>query len=248
MVVNAPLLAANDWLGIIVPIVFFIIYALNQLLANKNPKAGQRPPQRREPQAERPMRPNPNAPPAANPPAPRAQGGKPTPLDAEIEQFLRRADQRRGNRPQQKRPAQQQQPPKAPPKSAPRSLAREADNSGPIAAEALGDRGLSSVAASVEQHMGSRGFAQRAEHLADDMARGNQQMEEHLQKSFNRKVGTLDSTTQGRIATPLTDTAAQADTGPQSQASALAELLSNAQGVRQAMILSEILERPEHRW
>jgi hypothetical protein len=28
----------------------------------------------------------------------------------------------------------------------------------------------------------------------------------------------------------------------------LAELLSNAQGVRQAMILSEILERPEHRW
>ena len=197
MVANAPLLAANDWLGIIVPIVFFIIYALNQLLSNKNPKTGQRPPQRREPPAERPMRPNPNAPPTANPRAPCAQGGKPTPLDAEIEQFLRRADQRRGNRPQQKRPAQQ--PPKAPPKSPPRTLPREADISGPIAAEALDDRGLSSVAASVEQHMGGRGFAQRAEHLADDISRADLQMEEHLQKSFNRKVGTLDSTTQGRM-------------------------------------------------
>jgi hypothetical protein len=244
MIDHAPLVAANDWLGIIVPIVFFIIYALNQLLANKNSKGGQRPPQRREPQAERQMRPNPNAPPVANPQASRQQGGRPTPLDAEIEQFLRRADQRKGNRPQQKRAAQQQQPPKPPPKSLP----READISGPIAAEVMDDRGLSSVAASVEQHMANRGFAQRAEHLADDIARADQQMEEHLQKSFNRKVGTLDSTTQGRSATPLTDTAAKADTGPQSQASALAELLSNAQGVRQAVILSEILERPEHRW
>lgn len=247
MIDHAPLLAANDWLGIIVPIVFFIIYALNQLLANKNSKQGQRPPQRREPQAERPMRPNPNAPPVANPGAQRAQGGKPTPLDAEIEQFLRRADQRKGNRPQQKRPAQQQQPPKPPPKSAPRPLPSEANISGPIAAETLDDRGLSTIAASVEQHIGSRGFAQRAEHLADDIVRADQQMEEHLQKSFNRKVGTLDST-QARSTTPVTDTAAKPDVGPQSQAAVLAELLASAQGVRQAVILSEILERPEHRW
>lgn len=248
MIDQAPLLAANDWLGIIVPIVFFIIYALNQLLANKNAKQGQRPPQRREPQAERPMRPNPNAPPLANPGGSRAQGSKPSPLDAEIEQFLRRADQRKGNRSQQKRPAQQQQPPKPPPKPASRSLASDADISGPITAEALDDRGLSSIAASVEQHIGSRGFAQRAEHLADDIVRADQQMEEHLQKSFNRKVGTLDSTAQARSMAPVTDTAAKTDTGPQSQAAVLAELLASAQGVRQAVILSEILERPEHRW
>jgi hypothetical protein len=96
--------------------------------------------------------------------------------------------------------------------------------------------------------MGNRGFAQRAEHLADDIVRADQQMEEHLQKSFNRKVGTLDSTTQGRSTEPVTDTAAKADAGPQSQAAVLAELLASAQGVRQAVILSEILERPEHRW
>ena len=62
-------------------------------------------------------------------------------------------------------------------------------------------RELSTVAESVEKHMADRGFNQRAEHLADDIVRADQQMESHLQKAFGHRVGTLGDTTAAKAVT-----------------------------------------------
>lgn len=223
-----PLAAVEDWLKIIVPLVFFVIYAINQLLTASKTKPAQPPnnPPRRKPEmAERPLRP-------AQRQAQPAPGGQ-APLNAEIEQFLKRASERRGGR---------ESTEKAPPKAPPRQL-RETS----VDVEPITPQGFTEVAASVEKHLGDRGFKQRAEHLADDIVRADQQMEEHLQKAFSRKVGTLGDS-EPRAAAPVTDAepVAQAERSP--AATALAGLLSNPQNLKQAIVLNEILQRPESRW
>jgi hypothetical protein len=104
------------------------------------------------------------------------------------------------------------------------------------------------VAESVEKHLGTRTFNKRAEHLADDIVRADQQMEDHLQKSFNRRVGTLGGGTAKEPETPVTDASpvTSVDTSPAAQS--LRKLLSNPNDIRQAIILSEILDRPERHW
>ena len=88
----------GEVLGFLVPIIFFVIYALNQVLSAKGKPQQQQPgrgQQRRAPQprperapqrTERPLRP-------AQP-----QGGGAAQLNSEIEQFLKRASQRRPER------------------------------------------------------------------------------------------------------------------------------------------------------
>lgn len=246
MVVPMLFAAIGDWLQFLIPLVFFIIYAINQLLSgNKNkqqPPAPRNPP-RRKPEAERPLR---SEPPGAPPNKP-ARSGQ-AQLNAEIEQFLKRAEQRRseGSRregvaprppePPQRRPATPEQPQRAQVPLEPAS-----------GSESEPRRDFSSVATSVEQHLGNRGFGQRAEHLADDIVRADQQMEEHLQKAFGHRVGTLGESTPGRLA-PATDVAATVSADASSTILALADMLTSPQKIRQAIVLREILDRPEHRW
>ena len=147
------LAAVEDWLKIIVPLVFFVIYAINQLMTAAKTKSAQprnNPPRRKPEMAERPLRP-------AQPQAQAAPGGQ-APLNAEIDQFLKRAVQRRGDRGGREPAA------KAPPKAQPRPP-REAS----VDVESVSSQSFSDVAASVEKHLGNRGFKQRAEHLADDI-------------------------------------------------------------------------------
>lgn len=100
---------------------------------------------------------------------------------------------------------------------------------------------------SVERHLGTRSFNERTEHLADDITRADQQMEEHMQKAFNRRVGTLDEATP-KASAPATDTRPLATIEQPSAATAIAAMLANPAEIKQAIVLSEILARPEHRW
>jgi hypothetical protein len=225
--------AAEDWIRLIlkfiVPIIFVVIYLYNQLLSASKPKVPQPRPQRR-PEGERALRP-------AQPPAKGAPASK---LNDEIEQFLKRANDRRGDRAQrEKRPSV-----KAPSKAPPKPLVET-----PLDAEVVERREFSSVSDSVEKHLANRGFSQRSEHLADDIVRADQQMEQHLQKSFSRRVGTFgDSAAQTAKEAPLTDTEPVVQNAAPSGASILGALLSNPLELKQAIVLNEILTRPEHRW
>jgi len=216
------LLARGDWLSVVVPIVFFVIYAINQLLAARKPATPARKPQPRPPQ-----------PPPATP-----QTSSQSKLNDEIDQFLKRANVRRGDRPKQAAPIAR--PAKAPPKSL---VERRLD------AKPVTPREKSSVAASVEKHLSNRTFSQRADHLAEDIVRGDQQMEQHLQKAFSHRVGTLSDVQQptGSQA-PATDTETAVVVAPNSAANAIAGLLADPTTFRQMIILHEILQRPENRW
>ena len=219
--------AGGDWTSLIVPLVFVIIYVVNHLLSLSKPKPNSPPksnnPQRQPGQGERPPRP-PRA--AGQPPA------NPSPLNAEIEQFLKRAQGRPGDRTLRAPTA------KAPPLPPPREE--------PVDVQPI-ER--SSVASSVEKHMANRGFGQRAEHLADDVVRGDQEMEQHLQKAFSHRVGTLSDSTSNLATTSVTEVEPVASQARQTLVSnALAGLLADPQSLKQAVILTEILQRPEHRW
>ncbi len=229
----------GDILRFLVPIVFIVIYVLNQLLAAKRKPQQQAQDARRRAArpAERPMRP---AQPQGKP-----QGGA-AQLNTEIEQFLKRASQRRGQQPARDRAARAAATPKAPPEPPPRPL-RETTSQQPIDVAPIEKRHFGDVAASVQQHLGSEQFTLRAEHLADDVAHLDEQMEEHLQQVFHHRLGklggeTADASTQGA------DVRTVAITDAPPAAAAFAQLLRTVQGMRQAIVLSEILTRPEDRW
>ncbi len=237
--IGPALIAAGDLWSLVVPIVFFIIYALNHLLSAKGNRPPARTPQRRPPeQAQRPPRP----PQPQGQPADPLTGG-PSQLNAEIEQFLKRATERRGDRAVRERAANVKPPPKAPQKPL-----RDTRREQPLDVEPLAQRELSSVAASVEKHMADRGFTSRAEHLADDIVRADQQMESHLQKAFGHRVGTLPDSAPKASATPATDSVPQVVEGISPVAAGVVAILADPKNIRQAIVLSEILERPEHRW
>jgi hypothetical protein len=238
--------AVGDWLQFLVPLVFFIIYAINQLLSgnkNKQQPSAPRIPPRRNPEAERPLR---SEPPGAPPNKP-ARGGQ-AQLNAEIEEFLKRAEQRRGEG--SRREGVAQRPPE-PPQRRPSSPEPPQRGQAPLEPASSSDpeprRDFSSVSTSVEQHLGNRGFSQRAEHLADDIARADENMEEHLKQAFGHRVGTLGASTPGRLAS-TTDVAATISVDASSTILALADMLTSPQKIRQAIVLREILDRPEHRW
>jgi len=219
------LLAADitQLLTALVPIVFFVIYVINQFLAAKaKPQQQGRNPQRRtnQPRAERAMRRPQQA--QGQPPGDASQ------LNAEIEQFLKRANQRRGKRPPPERAAPASAAPQAP---AP--MKEQPIDVAPIDGE------FGSVSASVDSHLGHRGFG---EHLAEEVGQADEEMERHLSEAFDHRVGTLRRS-DTRAGAPSEETAETT-----SMAATFAELLRTPQGMRQAIVLGEILARPEDRW
>ena len=72
--------------------------------------------------------------------------------------------------------------------------------------------------------------------IADDDAQFNRE----LKAKFDHTLGTLteSGTTQTSAGPPPTDT----------PASQIAALLANPSGVRQAVVINEILQRPSYRW
>jgi hypothetical protein len=225
------LIAVDLW-GWLVPAVFIVIYLINHLLsAGKG--AGQQPAgqQRRRPAGERPLRPQ-GAP---------EKGGQ-TQINTEIEQFLKRANQRRMEKGQREAvPARPK--PKEPPKPLSQPLSEQAVDVIP-----LEHRDFDSVSASVQQHLGGHQFDERAGHLADDISQADENMERHLQQAFGHRLGSLSNSDPLASSTPVTDVQPMATDGRTATAKALAGLLANQDNIRQAIMLKEILERPVDRW
>jgi hypothetical protein len=225
--------------------VFVVVVAVGffNWLAARLRQAGQQPPG--------------NPPPAARRPPPAAQ-------QAEIEEFLRRAAQGRGGPPAQppqparpqaapprpqppaQRPplVQRPQPPAARPQGSPFAAPRPAPSprtpSPPIEAVEVPPaerRPLGSgVAQHVRQHLDAGEFEARAAQLTS-VDQADEQMDEHIHQALDRQVGSLGEASADMAGAGVATSAAP------SAAAAIRRMLSQPEGMRQAVILAEILGR-----
>ncbi len=220
-----------------VVIVISIVSALGKALG-KGEQAKPRP-------AQRPR------PPAGGGPARAAQpraGG----IEDEITEFLRRAAGGRQAEP----PKQPARPQPVVAQIAPEPLTRSPSKP---PRRPLG----SQIQESVGEHVDTSRFSRRAAELGDEVAHADDQLQARLDEKFDHDLGSLASV-PGESATAATGdifesaTAATGDifasaktpTGklPQTAAAGVAAMLADAQSIRQAIILSEILQRPTDRW
>ena len=161
----------------------------------------------------------------------------------EIEEFLRRANQKKaspGNRPPRPQPGRA--------KSGERPVRAEV-----VRAEVVRER---PVGGEVEQHvkkyLDEDEFVRRSEKLGEEVVAADDKIERHLKSVFDHSLSKI-AATPGVTASPTT--AKLADTAPEITlatpsiaAGDVAALFGNPLSIRQAVIISEILNRPLERW
>ncbi len=166
----------------------------------------------------------------------------------DIEEFLRKAAERRKQaqqgggqpaapqRPAQPAPVPQQRPVAPPPAQRqpysppPTTPSRQPPQRQPVEAEVVWSN-RESVAAHVQAHISTRSIAEHASQLGQEVGLADDKLEQRLHEKFDHSVGTLGHLdTTGEGATSGDD---------------LLQLLRNPQSLRQAILLSEILKRPE---
>ncbi len=245
----APLFAMD--LEKIIPIIIFAIVVLSsivsQFLAKQRQQQGGRRPQR-GPMDELQAGGQPGRP----------QARKPAALEDEIGDFLRRAAKGGGRQQPQAPPPQQARPPQAslPPRpvqarpkpsrpSRPRApVPRRAQQ--PLAAEIVEParppvgQGLS---AQVARDIDTADIARHAGALGKETSQATAKLEHQIHEKFDHQLGDLQH--QPQATQPE---AAQESALPITSAAGLSALLSDAESLKQAIILNEILQRPDHRW
>jgi hypothetical protein len=155
-------------------------------------------------------------------------------LANEIDQFVQQASQRRGEgspqqAPRRPMPSQQRAPAQPRVTSQPLVEAVPVELLEPMAEESgsVGSRRLGSL--------GSR-------RLESEVDQADENMEEHVHEVFDHKLGQLGRTPD------VTKRQSDPATVPPTAAAGLAAMLTDPANVRQAIVLSEILQRPEQRW
>jgi hypothetical protein len=232
-----PILLAWDISDLLLPAIVVIFWVVGQLIGNRQQEAAPRPAQ-------------PRVVPDDLPKPKQDAAGK------EIDAFLQQMAHRRGD----ERPAQVEVVAPARLRSSP--LAVE-----PVEVEVVESR--SAVDEGVAQHVRAHEFggdiAEHVTHLGERVGQADEAMEEHLDQAFEHNVGQLrdtssasgiPSTSTGRQSSrllPLSQEAAAAATTPSRSragpsgltAPDLAVLMQSPQDLRRAIVLYEILKRPE---
>jgi len=217
------LLADAEWLRLAPAIIFFLVWLVNHLLSAGKAKPAGRPVQRA-----------PMAPPRPQPVAPPANQSR---LASEIEDFLRRANERRL---EMAREAQSGAPPAPRPRTMTPPIKRAPEAPVDVEVVEVGPPG-ESVAAHVARRLANRQFEERGAHLADDILKTDIDRKQHERQVFGHHVGMLkDTSTSAENTAPVVPDALEVPT--------IAALLRSGPSVKQAIILNEILSRPEHRW
>jgi len=219
----------GDVLKVAIPILFVILWAIGQFAGQDRPK-------------RKPPRKN------AGKPQPRPRAGE---LSQEIEAFLKRAAQKRGGKPAgdvevlepqavgRDKPSPRKAvatKPAAPrvatvlPKSSlekPRTDLRERHFIGDL----------------VERHLPSRRFADHTSHLGELAGTADERMDSRIHGKFDHQIGSLAGSRMGDVTDFDLEVMASAQ-----PAEAIRRMLQSDAGLRQAIILSEILTPPAHRW
>lgn len=219
MIAMLPLADFGDAIGVVVFVVIMIISAISQMAGNKK-EAQPRPKPRPRPRP--PVRPA------------QAGPGRQSPA-GELEDFLRRAA------------GGGQQPPRRPPPvpTAKPAVARPVVAE-PVVAEVTDELEIvESVSDYVSHSMGESRFRPS---VADEAYRTDD-----VSHKFDHQMGQLDSSPEraahaAALAEPESRAAQIVESMPSTGAAGLAAMLATPTNLRQAILLKEILERPEHRW
>jgi len=166
---------------------------------------------------------------------------KPRPIQAdvadEIEEFMRRAAARRRGA-----PGTPTAPAAAPPQAAQ-----------PVQAEVVAEK---PVGGQVEQHvkkyLDAEDFSRRSQELGEEVTQVDREVDQHLHQVFDHDVSRL-AVVPGEAAAPPTavepaELGVSAPEIPATFATGLLDLVGSPDALRQAIILNEILHRPEERW
>ena len=223
------LIAALDWVQVLIAIVVFVIWGINHLVSTLGkPKPQQRP--------------------RTVPPRDLAPKDQPAPaqnLSGEIEDFLKRAAQKRQEKSRRRKPE-----PVVEKKVVvvPKPVQRLSDTSDQDFEVRTGQ----SVSDHVTAHLDNRKFSQRAEHMLDeDITNDDLEREAHRKNVFDHQLGRLADTSNQQSEKQITDQAATRKATTDATAAAaipIASMLANPESLKQAVVLNEILSRPEHRW
>ena len=149
----------------------------------------------------------------------------------ELEKFLRQAAAKRQVKQQ---PAQPQRPPMAAEVVEPDIVVYDDIEIG------------EDVADHVSHHMDTGQFSERASHMAEQVAQAGDKIEAHVHEKFDHQIGTLKDTSVG-AAEFSHDKDESKPVRPSMAPSDILQLFRQPQNVRRAIIMSEILRRPE-RW
>lgn len=247
---------------LLIGLVVFIIFIIRQIVeANKQAK-----PQR----AKAPFAPQPQPQQAKG--AAQQGGQQADSLRAQVEEFLRRAGRpAQGQPPAPPRPSQpaaareiellidpsrqgDQRSIGTPLRQAEwrkTAMAPQGQQPGSAGDKSRGGRGgktrrRKSVAEHVEEQVTAhtRTIADKASQLGQRIVAEDQQFDSQLKSKFDHTVGTLSGSTLG-VASEQPPSLPPINDSPAAQ---LASLLANPNGIRQAVLVNEILRRPSERW
>ncbi len=104
----------------------------------------------------------------------------------------------------------------------------------------------------VTKYLDADDFSRREATLGQEVAQADQQIDQHLRQVFDHRVSKLEAV-PGEAAAPPTayeppDLVGAAADIPDTFATGLLTLITDPESLSQAIILSEILHRPEERW
>ncbi len=104
----------------------------------------------------------------------------------------------------------------------------------------------SGVGSHVRSHIDTSDIAEHTRHLGERISSANEIVEQRLQAKFDHSVGSLagDSITDRGEVSALTTTAFEAEDVPE-RASELIELFRSPDSIRNAILINEILKRPD---
>lgn len=181
-----------------------------------------------------------NAPPPGGPPRPQPRPPQ-TPLEDEISEFLRRASE--GRRPPGSGPPSRSASVAATMRSAPAPARRP--TAPPVAAEVVPPPVGGDISRHVQKFLDSGEFQRRSSEMGEGVVASDKAMDQRS-SAFDRPMGQLGEPGGTRDA---------GGAGPQVTAEAVSPMVADLVSalcrpdtVRQAIIINEILRRPEDRW
>ncbi|HUT91953.1 MAG TPA: hypothetical protein VMY37_20830 [Thermoguttaceae bacterium] len=230
----------EDFIFPAIVILFLVISALGQVLAKIHEA------QRVEDARRRGPVPGPGG---ARPGAPRARGA----LRQEVDDFVRD-----GGRPPvagRARPPQQMVEPPPPEAGWRPAFPQQGGTEQPVdvkPVELVSVPEDASVVEHVRTHVPAQEFGGMPSDVAARRTRSGDVMEGHLHDVFDHRLGALGGTPGESAEAAHADEAEALDdrisSVPVAAAAGLAAILADATSLRQAILLNEIFQRPEHRW
>jgi hypothetical protein len=217
----APLLAAADaeLVKLVIIVVFGILVGIGKFMAMV--KKGKPPAQ---------MGPRPTPPTPVN-----------TNAKNEIEEFMRRAAAK-------PRPTASAGPVR-PPQPRPRPMVEKPLQAQVVSEEPVGAR----IGKEVVRDLDTQEFSKRSTQLGSEVAQADREIDQRLHQVFDHHVSNLElmpgeAATAPVVVAPLELTEQSLLDIPATFATGLSDLLADPDSVRQAIVLNEILHRPEERW